>query len=112
MSEFKYIVFEDDKGVKTPVIFPSSLVHEEVARAICGKALRGSTPISAGFVTLVVTSAHGSSETLNLEAFKEDAQLINCRAYTAGVESGMEPTIERMLKLQTLKILMEQVGLG
>lgn len=115
MADFKYIVFQDERtGRRLPVLFPNELVHAEVADALIACGLMNSAslfyrPVSAGFVMLAVSSSHGESESLKIKSDPEDAQRINVHTYTAGVDSGMEPMIEKMLLSKVIEQLMERI---
>jgi hypothetical protein len=120
MVDYKYIMMQDRFGRKYPVIFPAHLVHSDIAKAIqrgerqSEVAARAteyacSQPVNAGFCTLAVASTHGESETLSLKSDPEDAQKINVHAYTGGIESGMEPMIERMLVVKLAEQLLDRV---
>lgn len=94
MAEWKYVMFELNRR-HFPVLFPGELIHADVARAM-GYAVRehavatspndwSSKPVSAGFCgSLIVTSAHGKSETLGLSSRSEDRSLINLWPYDQG----------------------------
>lgn len=121
MSDFKYVMFRDKHGREFPVVFPGDLIHEEMASAV-RHAFRSSelkegvtdcacpVPVSAGFCQIVATSAHGKSETLNMESRSQDRQTINVHSYTAGVENPMAEGIERMLLIRTAQMLIEMAG--
>lgn len=118
MSEYKYVMFEDQHGAKHPVIFPGAMVHKDIAnhvmmanrygdeRALCLK------PISAGFCQIVVATAFGESETLQMSSHEDDRQRINTHSYTGGHEGGMEPMIERMLIKRTCQLLLDMMDRG
>ncbi len=120
MSEFKYVMFRDKHGREFPVIFPGTMVHKDTAEAVmhayrmtelgdrktdwdCPK------PISAGTCQVVALSASGSSETLGIESRDKDRQIMNTHNYTGGVESGMEPLIEKMILAQTCRLMLDMV---
>lgn len=72
----KYIII-DTKGHKLAAIFSEALNHDLVAACIAA-AVRLQVPTAepvvwgAGFVDPVTISAHGKSETLNIESKPED----------------------------------------
>jgi hypothetical protein len=76
----KYVFIEvsmDDGMVQMlPVIFPNSLVHEDVSKAIC-RLVRGAKPVSAGFINMRADATYDKSETLQLSSREEDAAVIN-----------------------------------
>ena len=77
----KYIIFNINK-IETPVLFPVTLGHDEVARAL------GQDVVSAGFckpnsdtteydcMIVQTWSAYGSSSTLKVSARPQDAEII------------------------------------
>lgn len=121
MSDFKYVMFKDKHGREFPVVFPGDLIHEEMASAV-QHAFRSSelkeglrdwacpVPISAGFCQIVATSAHGKSETLNMDSRPQDRQTINVYSYTSGMENPMADGIEKMLLIRTAQMLIEMAG--
>lgn len=121
MSDFKYVMFKDKHGREFPVVFPGDLIHEEMASAV-RHAFRSSElkegkqdwacpiPVSAGFCQIIATSAHGKSETLNMESRSQDRQNINVYSYTSGFENPMAESIERMLLIRTAQMLIEMAG--
>mgnify|MGYP001583685280 CR=1 FL=1 len=61
-SDWKYITFEDYYTGMVMVVFPSGLIHAQVARSLCG----GRDAVkSAGFVSADLT-CYGLSESLNI----------------------------------------------
>ena len=83
--KFKYIVFEDQYGLETPVIFPDWVNHDSIK-------LQGGKVVSAGFVNLTGTNVpadtivqsnlievgcHGESVNLKVKSRpNEDSKLI------------------------------------
>lgn len=113
MSEFKYVMFEDGTGRKTPVIFPGTLVHADVAKALMRGRVFGkeiAMPVNAGMLQMIATQILGDSETLQLKPGPLDRQIINTHNYTGGVESGLEPGIERMLMIRTAQLIVDVEG--
>lgn len=120
MSEFKYIMFRDKHGREFPVIFPSNTIHSDTASAM-QMAYRNTelsnhktdwdcpVPISAGICQVVVLSVSGNSETLKVESREQDRRIMNTHNYTNGVESGMEPMIERMVLAQSCRMILDMV---
>lgn len=104
----KYIVMQVPvKGMKgvvreMPIIFPEALTHALVAAALerhCPE-LKGSRPVSAGFISSldVRAACHGKSESLgNLQSRGQvDDQLICTVDYTHGVrDSHVEELIAK-----------------
>lgn len=96
MADWKYVMFADKNGVETPILFPGSLAHKDVADAIVNEALRNPkvpyiTPVSAGFIpALQILSAEGMSETLRMHSKPEDTKTINCMPYSHGRKDGMD----------------------
>jgi len=90
----KYVMFELDLGgslrQKIPVIFPSFLVHEIVARAF-EQALAehdiAAEPVSAGEVSVFGPGVRcgGSSETMDLSSDPKDAEIVAFYDYVHGV---------------------------
>lgn len=84
----KYIVMQHkfrDLVIEVPVIFPNSLIHEEMA--VIMKVLLGDTArsVSAGEYSPLDGSCHGKSSTLNLESRGEqDMRLILMYDYLGG----------------------------
>lgn len=75
----------DDIVRDVPIIFPNALVHSDVAAVIRDIiSLRHATLIAAGEISLTVESTHGSSETLGLDARRDDAQTITLYDYAHG----------------------------
>lgn len=77
MGDWKYIMFDRN----TPVLFPDSCSHAEIAAAL--KHL--GQPTSAGFVTFGQKKhsvwgfrCYGKSESLQLESKSDDEHWINC----------------------------------
>lgn len=82
----KYVMFEKrTKGMShlVPIIFPSSLVHADVAEAL-KTVLKGYKPTSAGEVSPMIMAAHGESTTLKLKANPRDTQVIMLNDYGVG----------------------------
>jgi hypothetical protein len=67
----KYIMFDRD-GLPTPVLFPATMQHAEVAKCF------GAPPLSAGFITVRndKVEVFGSSDSLELAALEKDARTI------------------------------------
>ena len=68
----KYVMFEkrmsDGLVHKVPVIFPNTLVHDEVSEALTAGPLKGYAPCSAGEISPLDMQPHGESTTLRLKA--------------------------------------------
>jgi len=66
----KYVKFEDATGDEFCIVFPDTLRHVDIAKAITREF--HATPVSAGFFTAVQDdndiAPYGKSETLNLES--------------------------------------------
>jgi len=88
MGKMKYIMYiKEIEGIKRkiPIIFPDSLVHIEVAKAL--KDLVHTSKIcSAGEINMVASSTFGESTTLGIKAKKEDVEIINDYNYFHGLE--------------------------
>ena len=76
MDDWKYIIFDRN----TPVLFPASCTHSEIANALKHIA----KPTSAGRVAFGLTKdgklsfkCYGQSESLDLRALDTDARWIN-----------------------------------
>lgn len=71
-----------------PIIFPSTMVHAEVAKAVEGLFPPGMEVVSAGDINLVMSDIHvsGQSATLNLDSRPEDAAIIKMHDYLQGLE--------------------------
>lgn len=118
MSDWKYVMFEAN-GQMVPVIFPNTLIHQDMADG-AGHAIRhhvirakpgnwSSKLVSAGFVAnLAVLSAYGKSESLdNLKSGKDDTQIINEMPYCHGLLDGMP--VEAMYLMGVIESLMSRV---
>lgn len=74
MQNMKYIMIDD--GIKTPILFPPSLTHSDMAHRVGGEVL------SAGFVQVgirdgeVAVDAYGDSDSLKVKSDKEDSAII------------------------------------
>jgi len=90
----KYIMLElslGDLRYNVPVIFPDTLVHEDMGKAVVHAANR-SVPkadvkmVSAGFVSNCSgVTCYGRSESLDLDSRPEDGKIISTYDYTHGV---------------------------
>ena len=97
MRDMKYIMVIDEFGNETPVIFPSNLIHQEVAHGV-RRACKCVDVVSAGFVKIEELKgadfilrkhgkmkhqfvAYGESESLGLKSDKNDSELINFTFY-------------------------------
>ena len=116
----KYIMFKDKYDRLLPVIFPDSMIHAEVADAICRAVRRGEVsvkasdyscpmPIRAGFTQVLSVNTEGMSESLNMKSEHGDAQVINVNDYSKGAVTGMEDHIEKLLIVKSIELLLEQV---
>lgn len=85
----KYIMLKKDKeGVQhyVPVIFPTTLVHEDIANAMLD-VLPDYEVHSAGEISpFTLGDVHGSSETLNVKSDPADSQRIKMNDYFYGCE--------------------------
>jgi len=122
VADWKYVMFKDKWGRKHPVIFPGSMVHADIAEAIPRAVRRGevkagatdySCPevVSAGFVTLAATGTTGESESLGIPSDAADAMVINVHPYSAGADTGMEASIERMVLVKHIEHCLKRAGL-
>jgi len=90
---FKYIMLEiDDNNIQRqiPIIFPDVLVHEDVSKAISSLILgKEYSPkvrtVSAGDITISVSSVSGESYTLKAKSREEDKVTINGYPYFHGL---------------------------
>lgn len=82
----KYIMFQaGDLKYKLPVIFPDTLVHEDVAEALLPLLPGGAKVISAGECT-VMGQCSGRSETLKVASRGDkDSAVVNTFNYTHGL---------------------------
>lgn len=90
----KYIMFEkplsENIVVKIPVIFPNTLVHEDVSKAILSTlGMETAKPVSAGFVNVLATKCYGESKTLELSANRMDFITILEYSYKHGLEEKL-----------------------
>lgn len=69
----KYIIIKDRDDRETAIIFPSHIIHKDVARIHQATDVR---VISAGFCFLNPVEVWGESETLQMKHRPEDAQII------------------------------------
>lgn len=90
----KYIMAEASSGTvrrKIPCVFPSFLVHREVASQFKAALVRHGYSnvsfVSAGEVSLFGTGihCHGRSETLNVFADEKDGKIIEMYDYLGGL---------------------------
>lgn len=84
----KYVMFESGSYQKFPIIFPDSIPHSDIAKAILGieelKVLDLKV-YSAGFIEgLLVSGTTGKSTTLEVGSNIEDAQIITAYKYLHG----------------------------
>jgi hypothetical protein len=91
----KYVMFEVQMpgGMvrHVPVMFPDSLVHEDVADALAGiPGLNGNTVVSAGTCSFMPGSIDvgGESKTLELKSHPGDQITINMIDYQYGLQDG------------------------
>lgn len=84
----KYIMFiKKEQGLtrKIPIIFPESLAHIDVAKALSN--LTGTSKIcSAGTVDLIVEGVHGKSTSIGIGSHIEDIDIIESFDYKFGIE--------------------------
>ena len=74
--KMKYITVLDRGGLRTPMLFPACISHEDFA-ALVGAA--GYKAVSAGFVSIDISGAvvcSGRSESLGLQVDLRDPNLI------------------------------------
>ena len=72
MLKTKYIIFDTD--LLTPVVFPDTLIHVDVAKAL------GYPVISAGFCEIIGDKyeCYGESVSLNVKSrYREDSEILN-----------------------------------
>lgn len=90
----KYVMFRTKArgGLATliPIIFPSSLVHGDVARAMFLVLGEDVKLVSAGECIIDCDSTHGSSTTLALESSEDDANVITRHDYYFGIVDDPE----------------------
>lgn len=87
----KYIMFGRSAGEhleqRTPIIFPNSLVHADVADALKGlPELTGCTVVSAGEFNALTGETYGGSTSLKVDSRPEDAVTIKGMDYFHGLE--------------------------
>lgn len=92
----KYVMFAIQVAGVTqnvPVVFPNSLVHADVAKALLAGPLKGYTPVSAGEGLISSEALHGKSTTLGLVARESlDTVILNTNDYLHGLlEPDSEP---------------------
>lgn len=77
--------------IHVPIIFPDTLVHKDVARAVNSVLIRQFrhsvvTPVSAGKYDVYTQNCSGESETLGLKSSPEDSRTIQTYAYCHGIQ--------------------------
>lgn len=85
MGNMKYIVYLDGWGLPTPIVFPDSIQHRQMAVDIMGPvglqqdSTGASRILGAGFIILTSDGLEcfGNSVSLNVKARDEDTVLIN-----------------------------------
>lgn len=87
----KYIMFKKERnGAVThyPVLFPSDLVHADVAEWLMTGPLEGFSVRSAGFVSSIGKGegVHGRSDTLGVSSHPDDKDIINGQDYGAAFD--------------------------
>jgi hypothetical protein len=112
MADWKYVMFEVN-GQKVPIIFPGTLVHADVTRAILGSFTLGedheASVVSAGGIpALQVIAVEGRSTTMNIESKPEDASTINTYPYNHGREATIP--MDDMIGLRFCQLMMEKLN--
>jgi len=111
---WKYVAYTVDYQRTVPIIFPKTLNHVDVARAmskvISERGRRPATVDSAGFIdALGIAGVSGSSESLdNLSSRSIDATIINNMPYEFGLAS-MLPGVEKMVLTQVVQLLLDRI---
>lgn len=79
--KLKYVMFEDRNLGPVPLVFPTVLVHADVARRYGGKV------VSAGFVQVSEDAlgrpefhCYGESISLNVKSDPKDSKILNMQA--------------------------------
>lgn len=75
----KYITVKNEEGTVYPVIFPPTLTHKDVARAVQGLFHREgfrTEPESAGFVDEIECRCYGKSESMGIGSKPEQDQTV------------------------------------
>lgn len=83
---------------KVPIIFPSTLVHSEVAKALCKLEGLSSRIVGAGELSIKTTGCHGESTTLGIKSKKGDTEIINTYDYAHGLEEVDIEGLDRLLR--------------
>lgn len=98
----KYVIFltKSLNGMerKIPIIFPSTLNHIDVARALKDlDGIKSSKISSAGEVYVKVDKAHGESTTIGIKSKEGDEDIINMIDYGFG-DKEMSKQIKEILE--------------
>lgn len=116
MSDWKYVMVQLDEDRRIPIIFPGELVHADIGHMVVGMLRSGTMPddaelvriVSAGHISsLMVLSADGKSESLNLGSDPDDKSIINQMPYNHGRTDGIN--MEMLLAAKFGSMLMEQL---
>lgn len=98
----KYIMFEVKSGDikrKVPIIFPSMLVHSEIAKALCKVSGLSSRIVGAGELSIITDGCYGKSTTLKIGCKPNDTKIINNYDYSHGMEGALDLIdIEKLIK--------------
>lgn len=102
----KYIIFhiDSDPPRKVPIIFPSNLVHKQVAQA-SSKLVDSSKIYSAGELVCRVKNVQGHSSTIGIKSKLNDTEIINNYDYQFGLDVEQTSEIEKVLEELTKQIL-------
>ena len=75
----KYVMFTNEEGHMLPVIFPTSMIHSDMAQYVQHMMMMEENkkvrPVSAGFVSMKGQTS-GRSESLDLDSKPDDAMYI------------------------------------
>lgn len=86
----KYIVIEKFDGLitrKYPIIFPSFLIHKDVAETMLNGVLKDGKVISGGDInSFDMPKPYGKTTSLKLPSRPQDEQLIKMCDYNGGLE--------------------------
>lgn len=68
--QMKFVIFQDDMGLK-PVVFPRDIIHVEMVN-VCPGII-----VSAGFVDITTKEIWGSSNSIGISSRPEDVEIFN-----------------------------------
>jgi hypothetical protein len=89
----KYVMFaitQDGLTHNVPVLFPTSLIHADVAAVLLTGPLKGYQVVSAGEGTILSLGLHGKSTTLGLSSRVIDSKILNTIDYLMGLTEAPE----------------------